>query len=145
MTKENIVTIYKAAEHLFGYGCSLHEDAFRALFGITIVQPEQFAEVTQGMSKSEVKRLIDDETLAELGVADALRNHLHSLGKHISKSGAMYRVALPSENEIIAARYRSKASRALNKAKRLSSATPSEAGAQKSTSASLDFMMDGRK
>jgi hypothetical protein len=74
-------------------------------------------------------------------VYSVVKDILHTSGKHLYKRGGYYHVALPSENERIAAKYRSKASRAMTKAKTLTSNTPTLVDEVKSNGSTLNFMM----
>lgn len=127
MKTEEIKDILESKLELFGYGDLIHEDTFCKLFSIEKVGNADFIELTKGCSKDEVKDLLNSETLTELAISEVVKTELRKLGRHMVKSGKVYRVCLPSENEQIALKYKRKAARANNKAKQLISNTPKDA------------------
>ncbi len=144
MKKEQALKIITANHSVFEYGETISEQSFRELFDITVTSDMEFAEITKHLSKAQIKEHISKEILAELSVSGVVKDILHAQGKHLMKSGLVYRVALPSENELIASRYRTKASRAIAKAKKLTDNTPIIPDGGKQTSTSLNYMMGGK-
>ncbi|MBY3789542.1 hypothetical protein HPQ32_14030 [Photobacterium carnosum] len=141
MNKSEAVEIITKNSHRFGYGEVIHEDDFRRMFNLDVTSNDAFECLTTNASKAEIKRLLENETLQELQASDFVRTHLLANGKYFCKTGCVYRIALPSENEYFAARYRTKAIKAMKKAKVLTSATPKEVAVMNGTSNSLVFMM----
>ena len=130
MKTEEIKEILSSRLEVFGYGEIVHEDVFCKMFSVDRVCNADFMELAKGCSKDEIKELLNSETLSELAVSEIVKTELRKLGRHMVKSGKVYRVCLPSENEQIALKYKRKAARANNKAKQLISNTPKEAGIQ---------------
>lgn len=142
MKKEQALEIISKHKSRFDYGEIIHEAEFRAMFGVYVTSDSDFeAAMAASISKKQIKQQLEQETLLELSAAGVVRDILHSQGKHMLKSGDVYRIALPSENETIAARYRSKASRAIAKAKKLTMNTPHLSDGKKTTSKSLNALM----
>lgn len=141
MKKEQVLEIITSNKSLFDYGEAIHEDTFRDMFKVEVLSEDQFKSLTKTLSKQQIKQQIEAEALAELSVSGVVKDILHSQGKHMSKHGQYYRIALPSENERIAQRYRSKAARAIAKAKKLTANTPHIEGEAKNTSKSLLALM----
>lgn len=141
MKKEQALEIISKHKSRFDYGEIIHEAEFRAMFGVYVTSDSDFESMAASMSKKQIKQQLEQETLLELSAAGVVKDILHSQGKHMLKSGDAYRIALPSENETIAARYRSKASRAVAKAKKLTMNTPHLSDGKKTTSKSLSALM----
>lgn len=141
MKKESALEIINTHKSKFEYGETLHESEFRSMFSVEVTSDSDFEQMAKSLSKQQIKQRLDSETLAELSIAGVVKDILHAQGKHLMKSGQVYRIALPSENETIASRYRSKASRAIAKAKKLTMNTPQTDFTQKGSMASVNFMM----
>lgn len=141
MKQEQALEIISKHKSRFDYGETIHEAEFRTMFGVYVTSDSDFEVMAASMSKKQIKQQLEQETLLELSAAGVVKDILHSQGKHLFKSGDVYRIALPSENETIASRYRSKASRAIAKAKKLTMNTPHLSDGQKTTSKSLNALM----
>ena len=141
MNKSEASEVIDLIPNLFEYGAKMSVDCFRDMFGVKVMDDEEFTLKTTGMHRDEIKKLLDDETLAELSAADSVRSKLLDVGRHFYKAGNFYHVALPSENEGIARNYNKKASRAIAKAKRLMRNTPATMDGHKTTTASASAMM----
>ena len=142
MKKQEVTGIMASNAALFKYGSMFSAEKFREMFKIDNMSNDEFIAKTRVMNKSEVHSLLSNETLKELAVVDVVKNILHENGKHIHKINGSYRIAIPSENEQIAAKYRSKANRALRRAKKLMSSTPITHHTEKTTNSSLHFLME---
>lgn len=96
---------------LDGYGCEIPVEVVREVIGI------EFPAVA-------TKAVFDGLDLKELSATDYVRRKLIDEGKYFTKSGGVYRVALPSENRLFIDRYMRAGDEKYRKAKRLSETTP---------------------
>lgn len=130
MNNAEVKEILSSKIDSFGYGEVMHEDEFCRLFNIEKLTESEFLDKVYGATKGEVCALISSEVLSELSISEVVKTELRKLGRHMLKSGKVYRVCLPSENEAIAAKYKRKAAKANNKAKNLLINTPKDASMQ---------------
>ena len=142
MKKEVATKIIQENINLFGYGEIIHQLDFIKMFDIKVTSQHAYNEQMLNMDIESVFKLKEIDDLAELSISGTVREILQDDGKQLRKSGNNYRVALPSENEYIAQRYRSKAAKAISRAKRLTDNTPKEFTGHKDTSKSMEHVLN---
>ena len=143
MKKEQAINILEKHKSKFEYGEVMNEAEFREIFNVVVTSNNEFTALAKHLTKEQIKKQISDEILLELSVSGIVKDILHSQGKHLIKQGNIYRVALPSENELIASKYRSKASRAILKARKLTENTPKLVDGTTSTAKSANYLLGG--
>jgi hypothetical protein len=142
MKKEVATKIIQENIDLFTYGGIIHESDFIKMFDIKLTSEQFYYEQMQQQDIEAIFKLKEQDDLAELSISGLVREILQDDGKQLIKSGNHYRVALPSENEFIAQKYRSRAAKALNRAKRLTDNTPKEFTGHKDTSKSMEHILN---
>ena len=130
-------------EHIdsFIYGAAITEVDFQDMFGVDVISDESFDKIKGDLSKSSLCKIIQDEAFSILQVSDLVRDILHLEGKHFHKVGNCYRVALPSENEKYANRYRTRAAKNIKKANILTEHSPKVFDGSVDSGKSINFLM----
>lgn len=106
----------------FDYGAQMPITALLAQFDVYRTPDEKM----EGMSPSQIRKLIEREKLEEVGVIYYIRDHLLKHGRYLDVHHDTVRVALPNENRKYADKYFEKSKRYFRKAEALLTSTPPE-------------------